>query len=460
MGGLTRYLLAGVGPARAAIEATLHPGWLREDDPYGADLLVLGGVPGELLAAALLELRGQLPRSVATLWVTHEAESPPADLAAALAAHGPVLAARLGDDPSLVALYAGARPPTTSTDLASHDVARPAGDGPARLVQVTGSGDLATEDLVLSFGPIHPALATPLRLVLALDGEQVRHVVREPGYGQRPLPHGLAERETLAWRCDPDAPATTALAAMLLWDGGDAREAAARAERERAAVLLRACARHLELLGMVPAGRRLRGLAARAARDDDDDGEAVASATLAFARSVPARLAMRLRMRGVGALSRERAMSLGVTGSVARASGLAVDAREDGTLAALYAGAGFTLCAGEAAGDDAARFRQRLAEAAQALRLAIALRRASETRLEPRERIELEAPRGRLVVAREGGALSIASPSPALILALASAIVGSRYADALVAVDGFDASAEEAELADASDASAAKADAA
>ncbi|MGH2379130.1 MAG: hypothetical protein ACRDGT_11725, partial [Candidatus Limnocylindria bacterium] len=283
MGRLTRYLLTGVGPARAAIEATLHPRWLREDDPYGADALVLAGVPGELLAAALLELRGQLPRSVATLWVTHEAESPPADLAVSLAVHGPILAARLGADPSLAALYAGARPPMTSADLASHDVARPAGDGPARLVRVAASGDLATEDLVLSFGPIHPALATPLRLVLALDGEQVRQVVREMGYGRRPLPRGLAEREALAWICDPDAPATAALAAMLLWDGGDAREAAARAERERAAVLLRACARHLELLGMVPAGRRLRGLAASTARDGDDEAEAIASATLAFA---------------------------------------------------------------------------------------------------------------------------------------------------------------------------------
>lgn len=453
MGGLTRYVLAGVGPARAAVEAAAQPGWLREDDPYGADVLVIAGVPGELLAAALRELREQLPRSTATLWVTHPAEAIPAALAASLASHAPLLAARLGDDASLVTLCTTARQLTTSAGSAPSTAGLTTSGGPARLVEIAGESDLATEDLVLSLGPIHPALATPLRLVLALDGEQVRHVVRESGYGQRPLPPGLDERDALAWRCDPDAPATAALAAALLWDGGDLREAAARAERERAGVLLRACARHLELIGMVPAGRSLRHLAERAARHEDAD--AVALAVLAFARSAPARLAARLRLRGVGRLSRESVESLGVSGPAARASGVQTDARADGTLARLYADAGFAIRSGEDSGDDAARWRQRLAEAAQAVRLASALRGAPATRLDPCARVELESPRGRLTVERGPGTVAIGSPSRALLGALTGTIVGARYADAIVVIDGFDASAEEAELSAASAAQAA-----
>lgn len=444
MGGLTRYVLAGVGPARAALEAGAHPGWSREDDPNGADLLVVAGVPGELLAAALLELREQLPPAVATLWITHPAERVPATLAAALVARAPLLTARLEGAPSLAALRAVARAWTSDGPAAP----APAGGDPrARLVELTGRGDLATEDLVLSLGPIHPALATPLRLVLALDGEQVRAVVREAGYGARPLPDGLSARDALAWRCDPDAPATAALAVVLLWDGGDAREAAARAERERAGVLLRSCARHLELLGMLPAARALRRLAAAAAREDGDPGSG-ARAISSFAASAPARAAMRLRMSGIGTLSRERASALDLSGPAARASGLAADARTDGTLAALYADAGFTPVAAETGGDDASRWRQRLAEAAQALRLATALRGIPAPRLEPQARVELESPRGRLTLVRRGAAVEIASPSSALIDALTHAVVGARYADALVAVDGFDASAEEAELSD------------
>lgn len=446
MGGLIRYVLAGVGPARAALEAAAHSGWLREDDPHAADVLVIAGVPGELLAAALRELREQLPRSTATLWVTHPAEAIPAALAASLASTAPLLATRLGDSASLATLRTAARQLTTSAGGAPSTAGLTAPGGPARLVEIAGESDLATEDLVLSLGPVHPALATPLRLVLALDGEQVRHVVREAGYGQRPLPPGLDERDALAWRCDPDAPATAALAATLLWDGGEMREAAARAEQERAGVLLRSCARHLELLGMIPAGRALRVLAAHAARREET--ESVALATVAAARSTPARLAARLRMRGVGRMSRERATSLGLSGPAARASGLRTDARADGTLAPLYAAAGFTIETAEEAGDDAARWRQRLAEAAQALRLAAALRRAPEMRTDPSERVELESPRGRLVATLADGTVTIGSPSRALLGALAGALAGARYADALISVDGFDASAEEAEMSD------------
>lgn len=446
MGGLIRYVLAGVGPARATLEAAAHAGWLREDDPHAADVLVIAGVPGELLAAALRELREQLPRSIATLWVTHPAEAIPAALAASLASHAPLLETRLADDASLATLCTAARQLTTSAGSAPSTAGLTASGRPARLVEIAGQSDLATEDLVLSLGPVYPALATPLRLVLALDGEQVRHVVREAGYGQRPLPPGLDERAALAWRCDPDAPATAALAATLLWDGGEMREAAARAEQERAGVLLRSCARHLELLGLIPAGRALRVLAARAARREET--EPTALAIVAAARSTPARLAARLRMRGVGRMSRERASSLGLSGPAARASGLRTDARADGTLAPLYAAAGFMIETAEQAGDDAARWRQRLAEAAQALRLAAALRQAPEMRTDPSARVELESPRGRLVATLANGTVTIGSPSRALLGALAGAIVGARYADALISVDGFDASAEEAEMSD------------
>ena len=439
MGGLRSFLLAGVGPVRGPLAASGLRGlkWRLAEDPLEADLLVLAGLPGPRLTTALLELRGQLPRHIETLWVTESGSGVDPALGAALSAHAP-LRITPTDRAADVATLAAAGQAFADLGGASELITAPL----PRLVELDGVGDLASEDLVLSLGPLHPALATPIRLILALDGEQIRDVVRDPGYAARPIAPGAG----LAARLDPDAPVAAGVTEALLHGGiSDIYPLIAACERERAALLLHACARHLWLIGMVPAARELQ-TAADAARD----GQPLPMHVPAFLHALRQRSAMRLRMRGVGVIGRSAAERARLRGPVGRASGVGDDARADGTLAAAYDRlGGIALTDAPVAGDDAARFARRLLEADRALVLAAAADRADPVAMTRQDRIELEAPRGRLIVVREkDGSFRVDPPSSALLDLLPAALIGARYADAVVTVDGFDASAEEAEQAE------------
>lgn len=399
---------------------------------------MLTGTPGPRLGSALIELRGQLPRHVETLWVTEPGAVADPALGADLAAHAALRMAIADDEPDVPRLLGSARP------FAGTAGAAPPVTGPLpRLVELDGAGDLASEDLVVSLGPLHPALATPIRLILALDGEQIRDVVRDPGYAAQPLRPG----DRLAARIDPGAPATARLADALLGDGiADVHPLIAASERERAAALLHACARHLWLIGMAPAARALQAVADAARR-----GEPIRTDLARLLRSPWLRAAMRLRMRGIGEIYRREAERAGLRGPVGRASGMADDARADGTLAAAYERlGGVALSDAPAAGDDAARFARRLLEAERSLALAAAAERADTGPFPAArgDRVEIEAPRGRLIVTRaHDGSFRVDEPSSALLGVLPAALIAARYADAVVIVDGLDASAEEAEQA-------------
>jgi Ni,Fe-hydrogenase III large subunit len=158
---------------------------------------------------------------------------------------------------------------------------------------------------------------------------------------------------------------------------------------------------------------------------------------------------MRLRMRDVGVIDRNMAEQARLRGPVARASGVGDDARADGTLAAAYERLGaLVLTTPPAAGDDAARFARRLVEADRALAFAAAADRAGPLPIARQDRVELEAPRGRLIVTRQNdGSFRVDPPSSSLLDLVPAVLIGARYADAVVAVDGLDASAEEAEQA-------------
>ena len=438
MGGLKSFLLAGVGPAHRPLAASGLRGvtWRLAEDPLEADLLVLAGLPGPRLTAALLELRRQLPRHIETLWVTGPGGGADPVLSAALAALAPLRITSADPTADIATLVATARP-FSDLGVAGNLMTAPV----PRLVELDGAGDLASEDLVLSFGPLHPALATPIRLILALDGDQIRDVVRDPGYGSHPIALGAA----LAARLDPDAPVAAAVVDALLRDGiSDIYPLIAASERERAAVLLHTCARHLWLIGMIAAARWLQ-TAADAARD----GRPLLIDIPAFLRSLRLRSAMRLRMRDVGVIDGGTAERARLRGPVARASGAVDDARSDGTLAAAYERLGALVPTTVAtAGDDAARFARRLVEADQALALAAAADRAGPLPVVRQDRVELEAPRGRLIVTREDdGSFRVDPPSSSLLDLLPAVLIGTRFADAVVAVDGLDASAEEAEQA-------------
>jgi Ni,Fe-hydrogenase III large subunit len=433
--------MTGVGPAAASLRFCLDERWTPADDIGQVGVFVIAGAVDDPLAAAAVELRRQIPADVPTLWVCAPGEERSPALARALARAATLRIAELGPDDDLAGTWARAR---------AH---APLGDEPIaheipRLFEPEGESDLATEDLVLSLGPIHPALATPLRLVLVLDGEQVRDVIRDEGYARRRVAAGGDRHRDLAAVLDPATPATARLAVAVAAAGPDnLGPLVAAAERERAAHHLLACARHLWLLGMISLARELADLAREARREH---GSAALAERI---ERVRARLASRfgpmLRMRGVGALDASQIRDTSVSGPVARASGVAADARADGSLAPLYERLGFTpVVASDPAGDDAARFGQRLAEAAQAIRLAAAVDGLDRESARQRgDAVEIESPRGRVVIPRSGDGAAIATPSTALLGVVKEVLVGTRYADALVVLDGLDASAEEAEMA-------------
>lgn len=440
MGGLRSYLLTGVGPWRGRLAAIglRGVGWRLAEDPFDADLLVVAGSPGARLGAAIAELRVQLPWHVETLWVTASGAPIEPTLAMTLARYAPLRIAQSDRDADIATLVTAARPFEARIGAKEIiDAALP------RLVELDGASDLASEDLVLSLGPIHPALATPIRLILALDGEQVRDVVRDPGYAVHvPIPG-----DPVIACLDPEAPAAARVTAALLHTGvPDVNVAIAACERERASHFLHACARQLWLLGMVPGARELQ-MAADSARR----GDTPASAIPILLRSPRLRTAMRLRMRGIGPVARGDAARAGLRGPVGRASGLSDDARTDGTFAAAYERLGGSpLTDAPTVGDAAARFERRLLEAARALALADAADHAggSPVAIAQQDRVDIELPRGRLIVSREQGRPMHVDPASAGLLDfLPAMLVGARYADAIAIIDGIDASAEEAERA-------------
>ena len=436
---------------RALLESSR---WLEPDDPLDLDLLLIADVPGLLLRASILELRRQLPDGVATVLVSDgEGTAPPADWLVELDRLGSVRRSIMqpGSRMSIDEIVKGARELTSQ--VAKAEVPEFA-DPIVRLVEVPGKSDLASEDLVMALGPLHPALPTPIRLVLALDGEQIRGVVGEPGYA-RSEASGSGIQQQLRRVLPPDHPQL----AEFLFEAVEGERIAnpgawiVRLESERAQNLLLATARHLRLLGMVPHARNLVDLATRV-------GEAAPGPLASEVERLSAGLDrltwFGLRTRSVGALSRIFVEEQGLTGPAARASGQLEDARLDGMLTPAYASLGFVPQT-RAPGDDHARFHQRLAEAAQSLRLVDA---ASSLRPAPLEMnrsrpLAIETSRGRFelrverTTSRKQGhqwqVSHVAGPSKSLLRVLPELLIGAPYADALVIIDGLDPCAEEVE---------------
>ncbi|PLS75667.1 MAG: hypothetical protein CYG61_05955, partial [Actinobacteria bacterium] len=146
---------------------------------------------------------------------------------------------------------------------------------------------------------------------------------------------------------------------------------------------------------------------------------------------------LRWATAGVGALEPAAVSGRGL-GPVARACGLGEDARQ---LDRTYQELGFTPVRTDG-GDAWARWRQRLAEAAQALDLA---QRAAERRTTPLGVVE--SPRGPL-------SAEAATPSASLLRLVPGVMVGRDWGDAVAAVASLDIDLEEAARSPASSAGA------
>ncbi|MBW3649488.1 MAG: hypothetical protein KY458_02875 [Actinobacteria bacterium] len=410
------FPVIGAGGRSVAGEIALLGGVRVVDSPRAANvLLVVGGITPGLLAP-LLQVHDQLPTPRATVWwpgepVEHQ------DLRTVL---GEVVVARPGDGDTLRGVFAelvgGGRlsdPPALPDDEpAEWRGVGPYGQGGTGMTGGVPYGrplakrspdpdGLELDQLPLRIGPMFPPLPPGLILDIALQGD----VIREVAVGDNPfLGH-------------PDGPAPAGLDTALFLEAARRPQPVATIELARARHHLRWAAGTLRLHGLASESLRVLRLA-RALRPE----HALEVETLA--RRLRGRRSLSWATRGVGVVTPAQ---VGF-GPVARAAGVAVDARLDDPA---YDGIGFSPVVNDG-GDARARLRQRLAEAAQALDLA---NRAGARVRQPGP--ALEGPRGPLSA---GEAL----PSAALVDLLPRLLVGQEWGDAMTTVASLDLDLEEA----------------
>lgn len=214
--------------------------------------------------------------------------------------------------------------------------------------------EIATEDVVVSIGPIQRATAGPLQLLITADGEHIMRAEVRAGFAARGLEQLLGstpwiDGPMLAESLDPIAPLTGRLAYVTAVErlyglvppllAQHARELALRTER--AASHLAWLTGFADLLAYDALTAEARGLHSRVLREVPPSSTVVPGDWEAFAqprRSNPelmqrlaeeaGRLGRRLcadrlfarRTRGVGIVPAERARAVGASGAVLEAS--------------------------------------------------------------------------------------------------------------------------------------------
>ena len=279
-----------------------------------------------------------------------------------------------------------------------------------------GAGELATADMVLNIGPQHPATHGVLRLRIVLDGERI--VSAEPivGYMHRGAEKLFEVRDyrqiiVLANRHDWLSAFANELGVVLAAEQLLGMEVPARATWARTLLAeLNRVLNHLMFLGSYPlelgaitpvfyafrereelqaameevSGGRMHYMFNRVGGLKEDLpagwlGRAEA-AVVAVRRRLPelenllvGNEILRARTAGVGVLSRELAAAYGVSGPIARSSGLDVDLRRDDPYLAygdLFAPGGPGRVVTRSAGDCLARLEVLLEQVRVSLDLA------------------------------------------------------------------------------------------
>jgi len=283
---------------------------------------------------------------------------------------------------------------------ADDDLAAPA--SPRELTVGVGAGGLATSDMVLNIGPQHPATHGVLRLRLTIDGERV--VSAEPiiGYMHRGAEKLFEVRDyrqiiVLANRHDWLSAFANELGVVLAAEQMLGMEVPERAVWARTLLAeLNRVLNHLMFLGSYPlelgaitpvfyafrereelqavmeeiSGGRMHYMFNRVGGLKEDLPAGWLGRVLAAIAAVRRRLPqlealivgneiLRARTRGIGVLDRELAEGYGVSGPIARASGLDIDLRRDEPYLAygeLFARGGPGRVITRAEGDCLARF--------------------------------------------------------------------------------------------------------
>ena len=409
------FAAVGAGGRALADQAALLPGVRLVDSPRAANVLLVVGRITPPLLGPLLGIHDQLPTPRATVWWPGGAAGGP--LASALP--DPVVG-RDGDGDHLRRVFAellsdGRRsepPALPDQEAAEWRGVGPFGQGGTGMTGGVPYGrplasrapdpdGLELDQLPLHVGPLFPPFPPGLILDIELQGD----VVRRATVGDNPFTGGIEGED--------GPPLDSALFVGAL----NRATPIADLEVARARHHLGWAARTLRLHGLGSEGLRLLGRARSLA---PADRAAVESQAQRIARS----RSLAWATRGVGVLEPDEVIG----GPVARAAGLAVDARLHDPA---YQGLGFSPVV-HGAGDARDRLRQRLAEAVQALELAE--RAGSQLR---RPGPPLEAPRGPL-------GMEDPLPSVALLALLPRLLAGQEWGDAMTIVASLDLDLEEA----------------
>jgi NADH-quinone oxidoreductase subunit D len=289
-------------------------------------------------------------------------------------------------------------------------------DHPRALTVALGSGGLATADMVLNIGPQHPATHGVLRLRIVVDGERVISAEPIVGYMHRGAEKLFEVRDyrqiiVLANRHDWLSAFANELGVVLAAEQLLGMEVPERAVWARTLLAeLNRVLNHLMFLGSYPlelgaitpvfysftereelqavmeeiSGGRMHYMFNRVGGLKEDLPAGWTGRVLKAIASVRRRLPrleglivgneiLRARTRGVGVLSKETAAAYGVSGPVARASGLDLDLRRDDPYLAygeLFAPGGPGRVVTRTEGDSLARFQVLLEQVHVSLDLA------------------------------------------------------------------------------------------
>lgn len=366
------FLARGLGAAGADARLRASTRLTILDSPRAATVLVVAGHVPTGLAEPLARVHDQMAHPRATVWWTGDATTG--------APAGWTQAAMVGPEGDIEeavvdahrALLTGARPSDTpllaDVDPAPWRGVGPYGHGGKGMTgglpygrPMAGRGDdrrdgLSLDVVKVPVGPFLPHLPAGLTLEVTFAGDVVHDItmVAPPGPGGGGLGVPL-----------PDNSARPFLVAA------DRAVPIAELELARARHHLRWLARLLHLHGLNAMARRI---ASTAVVVPDDPSE-----LLALARRLERPWVLGRVTAGIGVIAGSDAAAWG--GPIARAAGVAADARSRSTS---YGALGFAPVV-HAAGDNRDRWRQRLAEAVQAVELA---GRAGTAVVEPGEPIE------------------------------------------------------------------------
>lgn len=267
--------------------------------------------------------------------------------------------------------------------------------------------NLALDDVPTFLGPHFPGLPSGLELELRLQGDRIRQCQGlHNGFPERPF-----EPEAIRYGGSGNAPALQALTGKPV--------TVAELERARLAHHLGWMADFLELAG-------LHGLAEGLRRHRNSTDEKVIEDLLTAAQGIT----LRRLGQGIGIIDRDGALRWNLRGPVARASGVAVDARSEDPA---YRDLGFAIHT-ETAGDVWARFRVRTEECRQSIRL---LKRAGDAMTSAPE-----GPRGGFIKEQNG----LTTPTAANLTALNEGLTGLEWYEAVLFIVSLDLDMEEAAL--------------